>query len=167
MFFKMDALKNFLNFTGKKPVLESFPNKVAGLKVCNFIKKSLQRRCFPVKFHKFLGAPFFKEHLRWLFLEGVCKGTSLVKIFRSCHFNVLESITDASERCPLRKIMNKRNCWNFYRFSCFFWILSTVKMKFGQMLVCYMTNISNTFFPKCWRLETSSRLFYDFIKMTI
>ena len=61
MFFKMDALKNFANFTGKKPVLNSLPNKVEGLKVCNFIKKKLQHRCFPVKFHKFLRAPFFKE----------------------------------------------------------------------------------------------------------
>ena len=40
-------------------------------------------------------------------------------------------------------------------------------MKFGQILVCYMTNISNKFLAECWRLETSSRLFYDFIKMTM
>ena len=84
----MDALKNFANFTGKKPVLESLPNKVAGLNICNFIKKRLQHRCFSMKFHKFLRRPFFKEHLRWLLLEGVCKGTSLVKILRSCHFNI-------------------------------------------------------------------------------
>ena len=49
----------------------------------------------------------------------------------------------------------------------FFWILSPIKMKFGQVLVCCMTNISNMFLAKCWRLETSSRLFYDFIKMAI
>ena len=30
-----------------------------------------------------------------------------------------------------------------------------------------MTNISNMFLTECWRLETSSRLFYDFIKKTI
>ena len=40
-------------------------------------------------------------------------------------------------------------------------------MKFGQIVVCYMTNISNMFLAECWRLETSSRLFYDFIKMAI
>ena len=49
-------------------------------------------------------------------------------------------------------------------FSCFFWILSPIKMKFGQILVCCMTNISNMFLAECWRLETSSRLFYYFIK---
>ena len=40
-------------------------------------------------------------------------------------------------------------------------------MKFGQILACYMTNISNMFLAHCWRLETSSRPFYDFIKMKI
>ena len=51
--------------------------------------------------------------------------------------------------------------------SYFFWILSTLKNKFGQILVCCKTNISNMFLAQDWRLETSSRLFYDFIKMTI
>ena len=27
-------------------------------------------------------------------------------------------------------------------------------MKFGQILVCYMTIISNMFLAQCWRLET-------------
>ena len=54
-----------------------------------------------------------------------------------------------------------------YTYAYFFWILSTIKMKFGQVLVCCMTNISNIFLAECWRLETSCRLFYDFIKMTI
>ena len=49
----------------------------------------------------------------------------------------------------------------------FFWILSTLKNKFGQTLVCCKTNISNMFLAQDWRLETSSTLFYDFIKMTI
>ena len=40
-------------------------------------------------------------------------------------------------------------------------------MKFGQILVCCMTNISNMFLAQCWRLETSSRPFYDFIKTAI
>ena len=40
-------------------------------------------------------------------------------------------------------------------------------MKFGQILVCSMTNISNLFLAQCWRLETSSRPIYDFIKIKI
>ena len=54
-----------------------------------------------------------------------------------------------------------------YTHAYFFWILSPIKIKFGQILVRCMTNISNMFLAECWRLETSSRLFYDFIKMTI
>ena len=49
----------------------------------------------------------------------------------------------------------------------FFWILSTLKTKFGQTLVCCKTNISDMFLALDWRLGTSSRLFCDFIKMTI
>ena len=39
-------------------------------------------------------------------------------------------------------------------------------MKFGQVVVCFMTDISNMFLSQYWRLKTSSRPFYDFIKMT-
>ena len=53
-----------------------------------------------------------------------------------------------------------------YTHAYFFWILRTIKMRFGQILVCCLTNISNRFLAQCWRLETSSRPFYDFIKMT-
>ena len=38
------------------------------LQACNFIKKRLQHRCFPVKFAKFLRPPFSTEYLRWLLL---------------------------------------------------------------------------------------------------
>ena len=34
----------------------------------NFIKKRLQRRCFPVNTAKFLRTAFFIEHLQWLLL---------------------------------------------------------------------------------------------------
>ena len=40
-------------------------------------------------------------------------------------------------------------------------------MKSGQILVSCMTNISDIFLAQCWRLETRSRPFYDFIKITI
>ena len=36
-------------------------SKVAGLKACNFIKKRLQYRCFPVKFEEILRAPILKN----------------------------------------------------------------------------------------------------------
>ena len=90
-------------------MLESIFKKAAGLKACNFIKKRLQHRCFPVNFAKFLRIPFVTGHHRWLLLEGICVRTSLVKILQPCHFHTLKSITDASERCPLRNTMNNRD----------------------------------------------------------
>ena len=48
---KIAVLKNCAIFT---PVLESYINKVAGLKACNFIKKKFQHKYFPVNIGKFL-----------------------------------------------------------------------------------------------------------------
>ena len=42
-------------------MLESFFNKVAGLRAFSFIKKKFQRNCFPVKFAKFLRTRTFKN----------------------------------------------------------------------------------------------------------
>ena len=40
--------------------------------------------------------------------------------------------------------------------------------NYQKILVEYsMTNNSNMVLAQCWRLGTSSRLFYDFIKMTV
>ena len=44
MFYKTDALKNFAIFTGKHLYWRFF--------LINFIKKRLQRRCFPVNIKK-------------------------------------------------------------------------------------------------------------------
>ena len=53
MYLKIGALNNFANFTGKIPVLDSLFKKVAGIQGCNFTKKRLQHRWFPVKFAVF------------------------------------------------------------------------------------------------------------------
>ena len=37
---------------------------------CNFIKKRLQHRCFPMKFMKSLRTPFFTEHLYSMAASG-------------------------------------------------------------------------------------------------
>ena len=50
-------------------VLESLFNNVSGLRACNFIKKRLEHRCFPVNFAKFLRRSFLIEQLRWLLLS--------------------------------------------------------------------------------------------------
>ena len=52
-----------------------------------------------------------------------------------------------------------------YTFA-YFLIVSTIKMKVGQILVYLIANISNVFLAHSWRLETSSRPFQDFSEMT-
>ena len=101
--FKIGVLKNLRNFTGKDLCWESLFNKVAYLMACNFTEKRLQHRYFPVKFRKFLRIPFFTEHLWWLLLEGVCKGTSLVKILQSCHFNIFGINHRCFRKMPIKK----------------------------------------------------------------
>ena len=39
MYFKIGALKNFANFTGKIHVLESLFEKASGPQACKFVKK--------------------------------------------------------------------------------------------------------------------------------
>ena len=66
MFCKKSVLKNFAKLTGKQLCQVLFFNKVAGLRPPTLLKKRLWPRCFPVNFAKFLRAPFFIEHHRWL-----------------------------------------------------------------------------------------------------
>ena len=61
MFCRKRSYLKFREFHWKTSVLESVFNKATGLKACNFIKKRLQHRCFPLKFAKFLKAPFLKN----------------------------------------------------------------------------------------------------------
>ena len=53
--------ENYCKFHWKTPTLESLLNKVVVLNVCNFIKKSLQHRCFPVKLAKIFRTPFLQS----------------------------------------------------------------------------------------------------------
>ena len=75
--------------------------------------------------------------------------------------------------CIFGKSTNLKICgviidiFGSYTFAYFFWVLSTIKMKFGQILVYLIANISDIFFAHCWRLENSSTPFYDFNEMAI
>ena len=68
MFYKKAVHKNFAIFPEKIPGSESLFNKVKGLPACNFIKKRLQDRCFPVNTAKFLRTPILKNICEWLLL---------------------------------------------------------------------------------------------------
>ena len=61
-----DILQNrcsqkFRKFHRKITVLESLLSLYVGLKTCNFIKRRLQHKCFPVKSVRFLRAPFLQK----------------------------------------------------------------------------------------------------------
>ena len=69
MFFKIGVLKNFGTFTRKYLCWSLLLIKLQAWRT--IIKKKLQRRCFPVKFAKFLKTPFLTEHLQWLLQSKV------------------------------------------------------------------------------------------------
>ena len=63
--------------------------------------------------------------------------------------------------CEIHRL---QNLWRHQR-HCY--ILSAIKIIFGQILLCCMRTIPYMFLVQRWRLETSSRPFYDFTKITI
>ena len=78
---------NFRKYHRKKTVLESVFDKVAGLRVWDFITKKLQQRCFPVKFAKSLRTPFLTQHLQWLPLYHCEIHLYRLKIFLTIQLN--------------------------------------------------------------------------------
>ena len=52
--YRKSCYWKFRNIHRKTPVLESVFNRLAGFKTCNFLKKRLRHRCFPVDIAKFL-----------------------------------------------------------------------------------------------------------------
>ena len=79
--------QKFRNTHRKIPMLESLLIKVVDLKLCNFTKKSLQYRYFPVDIAKFSRKHFFREHFRWLLLSKR-KSISLSQLVRSIENNL-------------------------------------------------------------------------------
>ena len=68
VFCKKGVLKNFAKLTRKHLCQSLLFNKVADMRpeTCNFIKKRLCYRCFPLNFEKFPRTSFLTVHLRWL-----------------------------------------------------------------------------------------------------
>ena len=86
---------------------------------CNFIKKRLWNRCFPVNFVKFLRKPFFIEHLWWLLLI-----LSTITDSRLNHFVMINIYNEVLDACDMKlftkefiKVMDFRivtlGCINF------------------------------------------------------
>ena len=93
MFFKIDVLKNFTNFTESYLCWSLFLIKLRNRK---FIKKRIQRRCFSVTFAKFLKSIcLYHNSLTLNFITFAAKEKQNVffvpalKIFEQCYCKVL------------------------------------------------------------------------------
>ena len=64
--FSRKLFLKILEYSQENTCVGGIFNSVAGLKTCNFIKKRLQHRHFPVNIAKFSRTAFFIEHLQWL-----------------------------------------------------------------------------------------------------
>ena len=73
VFCRKVVLRNFAKLTQKSLCQNLFFSEVTGLRPAALLKR-LWHRSFPVNFVKFLRAPFFTEHLRWLLLKRLSKG---------------------------------------------------------------------------------------------
>ena len=84
VFFEISVL-NVCNIHRKMPVSESLFSKVASLEACNFIKKRLQHRCFPVNIAKFLRKFYLKNTTGGCFCtlnsSGILNGKLMTYIF--------------------------------------------------------------------------------------
>ena len=69
--------KKFRKFHRKAAVLKILFIKVPDLSACNFNKKRVQHRCFPMKLTKFLGTPWVPQFLYPQCRSWLCKGYSL------------------------------------------------------------------------------------------
>ena len=84
-------------------MLESLFNKVRGLKVCSFIKKRLQHRCFPVKYAKFWRTPFFYRTLPVAASDGLPNRRIFEKkVSKRIHIFFLQSFYNPKYRLNLK-----------------------------------------------------------------
>ena len=77
-------------------MFKSLFNKVAGLQTCNFIKKRNQHRCFPMRFAKFVRAPFLQNTFGGYFRivkEALTKISSSGGVARIMQLSKIESFS--------------------------------------------------------------------------
>ena len=93
-------------------MLESLLNKVAGLKACNFIKKRLQHRFFPLIVTKFIRTASFIEQLWWLLqVRRVFRSLSIIYdgMFCKKHGYIFYMIVS----CTAPKFLVSPLTWNY------------------------------------------------------
>ena len=92
---------------------------------CNFVKKGLWHRCFPVNFVKFLRTPLLTEHLRWLLLDILMKAKfwlthifTFIDQYSINHTRLFQHLQDVYSvmrgRMRRRGIMRQMSCYGFH-----------------------------------------------------
>ena len=66
----MSQKRGLGNLSRKWGLVEKRVRSIHSLKAYNFIKKRLQRKCFPVNIAEFMRSAFFIEHFWWLLLKS-------------------------------------------------------------------------------------------------
>ena len=87
-----------------------------------------------------------------------------VSLAKYLDFYVFDECSRNVKICDV--IIDMGALWRLH-FRLFIRVLSSIKMKFVQVLVKLMTNIFNSFLALLRRLITSSRSFYNFDKMAV
>ena len=118
MFCKKVVLQKFANVIRKHLCWSLFLIKLQAFQICNFIKKILQHRCFPVISAKFFKNSYFEEHLRTNAFSYVCQVIENTAIGTIYFVNLLQTcLLEPSllQKLKLIKVVIK------YWFSVFFW----------------------------------------------
>ena len=118
VFWRKAALKIYAEFTGK--------HLCWSLQACNFIKKRLQYRCFPVNFGKFLRTHFSKNFCERLLLH--------LKYYNPAN-NTAEAVAE------YRNSNSKRKIYGLQLRSSFFFKVLNLDYLFTKL--CYFHNV-------CW-----------------
>ena len=126
---KKRCSSKFRKFYRKTTVFKSLFNKVAGSQACNFFKRRLQRRCFPVKFVKFLRTSTLKNICERLLLLWNNTSTILASAYAVVATHQVLNVSYSF--CPIIvtcKVINKRNK-SFIEF-CFTFMIFLLRTSF-------------------------------------
>ena len=158
VFYKKAVLKNLLIFTGK-PLF----NQVAGLQICNFLKKRFHRRCFSVNIAKFLKKLILKKICERLLLNNVKRNYSSMKIAKqvlniSQHsqentFTGVSFLINIVAACNLSLSLFKKRFWHWCFPDSYLNFLTTTLLKRDKqhcykagVTLCNLLHIYSTFY---------------------
>ena len=88
-------------FYRKTPVLQSLFNKAAGLRVSYFIRKTLQHRCFSVKFENFLRIHILRTFCERLPLRVLANQRHIQNPVNDLRWNLLRKIFQPSTKSSI------------------------------------------------------------------